>query len=169
MDIREKMVNMAQAAKAAAGVLGGVSAKNKNRVLRLMADNLNQYSRCIIQENHKVLIFSQFVKMLRIIQENLNKEQIPYSYLDGKTKKRQEQINNFQNNPDIKIFLISLKAGGTGLNLTAADYVIHVDPWWNPAVELQATDRAHRIGQLKKVFVYKLITSSTVEEKILNL
>jgi non-specific serine/threonine protein kinase len=123
----------------------------------------------ISQEGHKVLIFSQFVKMLWIIRGYLDQEHYPYAYLDGKTRKRQKQIDKFQNDPDIKIFLISLKAGGTGLNLTAADYVIHVDPWWNPAVELQATDRAHRIGQEKKVFVYKLITSTTVEEKILEL
>ena len=91
---------------------------------------------------------------------------IPYEYLTGKTKDRQKAVENFNNNPNIPIFLISLKAGGTGLNLTGADYVIHYDPWWNPAVEDQATDRAYRIGQTKKVFVYRLITKNTVEEKI---
>ena len=86
--------------------------------------------------------------------------------MTGKTKDRQAAVENFNNNPNIPIFLISLKAGGTGLNLTGADYVIHYDPWWNPAVEDQATDRAYRIGQKKKVFVYRLITKNTVEEKI---
>lgn len=120
-------------------------------------------------EGHKALIFSQFVQMLKILEDELNKKKIPYSYLDGRTRKRQERVDEFQNNPDIPFFLISLKAGGVGLNLTAADYVIHIDPWWNPAVEMQATDRTHRIGQEKPVFVYKLITRGTVEEKILEL
>ncbi len=123
----------------------------------------------IISEDHKVLIFSQFVKMLQIIKRNLDTDGIPYSYLDGSTKDRQKAVDEFQNNENVKIFLISLKAGGIGLNLTAADYVIHYDPWWNPAVEMQATDRAYRIGQTKKVFVYKLITKDTVEEKIVKL
>ena len=88
---------------------------------------------------------------------------------DGQTQDRQGRVDDFQNNPDLPFFLISLKAGGVGLNLTAADYVIHIDPWWNPAVEMQATDRTHRIGQTRPVFVYKLITRDTVEEKILLL
>ena len=120
----------------------------------------------VIQEKHRVLLFSQFVDMLDIIKGWLEREGIPYEYLTGKTKDRQAAVENFNNNPNIPIFLISLKAGGTGLNLTGADYVIHYDPWWNPAVEDQATDRAYRIGQTKKVFVYRLITKNTVEEKI---
>ena len=120
----------------------------------------------IIQEKHRVLLFSQFVDMLDIIKAWLERSGIPYEYLTGKTKDRQKAVENFNNNPNIPIFLISLKAGGTGLNLTGADYVIHYDPWWNPAVEDQATDRAYRIGQTKKVFVYRLITKNTVEEKI---
>ena len=120
----------------------------------------------IIQEGHRVLLFSQFVDMLDIIKGWLEREGIPYEYLTGKTKDRQKAVENFNNNPNIPIFLVSLKAGGTGLNLTGADYVIHYDPWWNPAVEDQATDRAYRIGQTKKVFVYRLITKNTVEEKI---
>ncbi|MCQ2744204.1 MAG: DEAD/DEAH box helicase [bacterium] len=120
----------------------------------------------IIQEKHRVLLFSQFVDMLDIIKGWLERTGIPYEYLTGKTKDREAAVNNFNNNPNIPIFLISLKAGGTGLNLTGADYVIHYDPWWNPAVEDQATDRAYRIGQTKKVFVYRLITKNTVEEKI---
>ena len=123
----------------------------------------------IIQEKHRVLLFSQFVDMLDIIKVWLEREGIPYEYLTGKTKDRQAAVENFNNNPNIPIFLISLKAGGTGLNLTGADYVIHYDPWWNPAVEDQATDRAYRIGQTKKVFVYRLITKNTVEEKIQKL
>ena len=120
-------------------------------------------------EGHKALVFSQFVSMLSLVREALDARKIPYAYLDGKTQDRQGRVDDFQNNPDLPFFLISLKAGGVGLNLTAADYVIHIDPWWNPAVEMQATDRTHRIGQTRPVFVYKLITRDTVEEKILLL
>ena len=123
----------------------------------------------IISEKHRVLLFSQFVEMLDIVKDWLERAGIPYSYLTGKTKDRQGAVEKFNNNPSIPIFLVSLKAGGTGLNLTGADYVIHYDPWWNPAVEDQATDRAYRIGQTKKVFVYRLITKNTVEEKIQKL
>ena len=122
----------------------------------------------IISEGHRVLLFSQFVNMLDLIKDWLEREGIDYEYLTGKTKDRQAAVERF-NNSNIPIFLISLKAGGTGLNLTGADYVIHYDPWWNPAVEDQATDRAYRIGQTKKVFVYRLITKNTVEEKIQKL
>jgi len=120
-------------------------------------------------EGHKALIFSQFVNMLGLVREILDADKVPYMYLDGSTRNRQERVDTFQSDPKIPFFLISLKAGGVGLNLTAADYVIHIDPWWNPAVERQATDRTHRIGQDKPVFVYKLITRGTVEEKILEL
>ena len=120
-------------------------------------------------EGHKALVFSQFVQMLQLVRAELDRRKIPYVYLDGRTRKRQQRVDQFQNDPGIPFFLISLKAGGVGLNLTAADYVIHIDPWWNPAVEMQATDRTHRIGQDKPVFVYKLITRDSVEEKILKL
>ncbi len=120
-------------------------------------------------EGHKALVFSQFVQMLKIVREALDARGIRYAYLDGSVKDRQERVDTFQNDSDLPFFLISLKAGGVGLNLTAADYVIHIDPWWNPAVEMQATDRAHRIGQQKPVFVHKLIAQDTVEEKILTL
>ena len=120
-------------------------------------------------EGHKALVFSQFVQMLHLVREALDERGIPYAYLDGSTRNRQEQVDRFQNDPNIPFFLISLKAGGVGLNLTAADYVIHIDPWWNPAVERQASDRTHRIGQDKPVFVFKLITRESVEEKILQL
>lgn len=123
----------------------------------------------IIDEGHRVLVFSQFVQMLHIIRSWLQLNEIPFCYLDGTSKDRFDQVDRFNNTPEIPIFLISLKAGGTGLNLTSADYVIHYDPWWNPAVEAQATDRTHRIGQTKQVFSYKLICQNTVEEKILQL
>jgi len=122
----------------------------------------------MIEEGRRVLLFSQFTSMLRLIEEAVNREHIAYVKLTGQTKDRQTPIESFQNE-EAPLFLISLKAGGVGLNLTAADTVIHFDPWWNPAAETQATDRAHRIGQDKAVFVYKLITEGTVEEKILEL
>ncbi len=120
-------------------------------------------------EGHKALIFSQFVETLKLVRTELDRLGMRYTYLDGKTRDRQATVDEFQNNDAIPVFLISLKAGGVGLNLTAADYVIHLDPWWNPAVEMQASDRAHRIGQDKPVFVYKIIARGTVEEKILEL
>lgn len=123
----------------------------------------------ILAEKHKVLIFSQFVKMLTVIRSYFDRAGIRYEYLDGRTRDRKSCVQRFQNDAACRVFLISLRAGGTGLNLTAADYVIHYDPWWNPAVEAQATDRSHRIGQEKRVFVYKMITRGTVEEKILQL
>jgi SNF2 family DNA or RNA helicase len=132
-------------------------------------DDVIQKLDTILEEGHKVLIFSQFVKHLDLFREHLNKESRSYAYLDGSTHDRQAQVELFQNNPNIQIFLISLKAGGLGLNLTAADYVFILDPWWNPAIEAQAVDRAHRIGQVNTVFTYKFITKNTVEEKILAL
>jgi superfamily II DNA or RNA helicase len=118
---------------------------------------------------HKVLVFSQFVSMLKLIRTALDEDRVRYEYLDGSTTDRPERIERFQSDPTIPVFLISLKAGGTGLNLTAADTVIHFDPWWNPAVEDQASDRAHRIGQKKVVTVYRLVAAGTIEEKILEL
>ena len=122
-----------------------------------------------VSEKHKILIFSQFVKHLSILRACLDENQIKYAYLDGSTKDRQEQVELFQNNEEIQVFLLSLKAGGLGLNLTAADYVFILDPWWNPAIEAQAVDRAHRIGQKNTVMTYKFISKNTVEEKILSL
>ena len=118
---------------------------------------------------HRVLIFSQFVSMLKLIGGQLDSRTVGYAYLDGSTRNRQAEVDRFQRDDGPPVFLISLKAGGTGLNLTAADTVIHFDPWWNPAVQAQATDRAHRIGQDQVVTSYQLITRDTVEEKILNL
>lgn len=118
---------------------------------------------------HRVLIFSQFVSMLKLVRDALEEDNIKYEYLDGSTLDRSERVDHFQSDPECTAFLISLKAGGSGLNLTAADTVIHFDPWWNPAVEDQASDRAHRIGQNKIVTVYRLVAAGTIEEKILQL
>jgi superfamily II DNA or RNA helicase len=123
----------------------------------------------VLDEGHKVLVFSQFTSMLAIVRERLDAQNLPYEYLDGKTRDRQQRVERFQNDPACKLFLISLKAGGLGLNLTAAEYVFLLDPWWNPAVEAQAIDRAHRIGQTRRVFAYRLIAKDTVEEKVLQL
>ena len=121
-----------------------------------------------LEGGHRVLVFSQFVEMLQLIVPQLAAKQIDFCYLDGQTRNRADVVKRFQTK-EVPVFLISLKAGGVGLNLTGADTVIHVDPWWNPAVEAQATDRAHRIGQDRVVTSYKLITRNTVEEKILSL
>ncbi len=122
-----------------------------------------------IEEGHKVLVFSQFTSFLAILRAQLEREGIVHEYLDGKTKNRQACVERFQTDANCKLFLVSLKAGGVGLNLTAAEYVFLLDPWWNPAVESQAIDRAHRIGQTRKVFAYRLIARDTVEEKVLAL
>lgn len=122
-----------------------------------------------IDGGHRVLVFSQFVEMLNHIRAALDEDDVEYEYLDGSTRDRIERVDRFNEDETVPVFLISLKAGGTGLNLTGADTVVHFDPWWNPAVEDQATDRAHRIGQTKNVNVYKLIAEGTVEEKILQL
>ncbi|MGN0854141.1 MAG: SNF2-related protein [Kiritimatiellia bacterium] len=122
-----------------------------------------------VDGGHKILVFSQFVKMLQVIAGELQEEGIPFCYLDGATQDRLGECHRFNRDPKIPVFLISLMAGGTGLNLTGADMVIHYDPWWNPAVEDQATDRAHRIGQKKTVYVMKMIASGSIEEKVLAL
>jgi SNF2 family DNA or RNA helicase len=123
----------------------------------------------VIAEGHKILVFSSFVKHLDLYAEELRKKRIPFAMLTGASTNREKIVNSFQNDPSNKIFLISLKAGGVGLNLTAADYVFILDPWWNPASEMQALNRAHRIGQHKSVFVYRYITSNSIEEKIVRL
>ncbi len=122
-----------------------------------------------IAPNHKVLVFSQFIGMLDLVKRRLQANHISHLYLDGQTKDRQSLVNTFQNTDTARVFLMSLKAGGVGLNLTAAEYVFLIDPWWNPAVEQQAIDRTHRIGQENKVFAYKMICKNTIEEKILQL
>jgi superfamily II DNA or RNA helicase len=123
----------------------------------------------VIAEQHKALVFSQFTSLLSILKAKLDDEGIAYEYLDGKTRDRESRVRRFQEDRGCPLFLISLKAGGVGLNLTAADYVFLLDPWWNPAAETQAIDRSHRIGQTRRVFAYRLITKDTVEEKVLEL
>jgi SNF2 family DNA or RNA helicase len=139
----------------------GTSAK-----LELLVETLEE----LREEGHRALVFSQFTTYLALIRQALDAAGITYEYLDGSTpaKARQERVDAFQAGKS-DAFLISLKAGGTGLNLTAADYVIHMDPWWNPAVEDQATDRAHRIGQTRPVMVYRIVARGTIEEQILDL
>jgi superfamily II DNA or RNA helicase len=133
--------------------------------LQLFSELLDE----VIDGGHRVLVFSQFTSMLRLLRDQLTEQEVSYCYLDGSTANRGEVVQRFQSDASIPVFLISLKAGGVGLNLTGADTVIHFDPWWNPAVEDQATDRAHRIGQTRVVTSYKLIARGTVEEKIVNL
>jgi SNF2 family DNA or RNA helicase len=123
----------------------------------------------VIEEGHKALVFSQFTSLLAIVRSRLDRACISYAYLDGRTRDRKARVERFQNDPGTRLFLISLKAGGLGLNLTAAEYVYLLDPWWNPAVESQAIDRAHRIGQTRQVFAYRLIAQDTVEEKVVEL
>jgi SNF2 family DNA or RNA helicase len=123
----------------------------------------------VLDGGHKALVFSQFTSLLSIVRARLDANGTTYEYLDGATNNRQACVHRFQNDPDCRLFLISLKAGGLGLNLTAAGYVFLLDPWWNPAVEAQAVDRAHRIGQTRQVFAYRLIARDTVEEKVLEL
>jgi SNF2 family DNA or RNA helicase len=132
--------------------------------LEWLIENLQQ----LAEEGRRTLVFSQFTSMIALIKPELQRAGIEYVELVGDTVDRATPVRRFQAG-EVPVFLISLRAGGTGLNLTAADTVIHYDPWWNPAVERQATDRAHRIGQDKPVFVYKLIAAGTVEEKILDL
>ncbi len=162
--IFEGLLRLRQAAcfpaQASPSLKGVPSAK-----LELLAGTLTE----IIAEGHRVLVFSQFVQSLQSIAAAMDGSQVRYSYLDGSTRNRQDIIDEFQSDPGIPLFLLSLKAGGLGINLTAADYVVLFDPWWNPAVERQAVDRSHRIGQAKHVFVYRLITRDSIEERILAL
>ncbi|MEI9908744.1 MAG: helicase-related protein [Bacteroidota bacterium] len=134
---------------------------------------LDELSREIVENigDHKALVFSQFLGMLALIRAKLEELGIKYEYFDGSTSApdREKAIQSFQNDHEVRVFLISLKAGGVGLNLTAADYVYIVDPWWNPAVEQQAIDRTHRIGQTKNIFAYRMICKDTIEDKILQL
>jgi SNF2 family DNA or RNA helicase len=139
----------------------------------LPSSKLDQFATLLdelLQNNHKALVFSQFVKHLKLIREHLDQAGISYQYLDGSTSmaQRKERVDAFQAGEG-DVFLISLKAGGSGLNLTEADYVVHMDPWWNPAVEDQASDRAHRIGQTRPVTVYRLVAENTIEQKIIKL
>ncbi len=143
----------------------GLNAKAPSAKLDLFMELVDE----AVDGGHRILVFSQFVSMLSILRKELEDRGYSYCYLDGSTKNRMEVVHQFNSSRDIPLFLISLKAGGTGLNLTGADMVIHFDPWWNPAVEQQATDRAYRIGQKNTVYSMKLITTGTVEEKVLAL
>jgi len=139
--------------------------KDSSAKMDVLIDHLEE----VVAEGHKALVFSQFTSLLSLVKDRLEESALVYEYLDGQTRDRQQRVERFQNDPDCSLFLISLKAGGLGLNLTAAEYVFLLDPWWNPAVEAQAVDRAHRIGQTHQVFAYRLIARDTVEEKILEL
>ena len=130
---------------------------------------LLRHLREVLAEGHKALVFSQFTSFLALLRQRLDRLATRYEYLDGRTRDREAPVQRFQTDPDCRLFLISLKAGGFGLNLTAADYVFLLDPWWNPAVEAQAIDRTHRIGQQRPVFAYRLVARGTVEEKIVEL
>lgn len=146
---------------------------NEDEVFENHSIKIEELSRELTEDisNHKALVFSQFLGMLGLIRRKLDELGIKYEYFDGSTSApdREKAIQNFQNNDEVRVFLISLKAGGVGLNLTAADYVYIVDPWWNPAVEQQAIDRTHRIGQTKNIFAYRMICKDTIEDKIIKL
>ena len=131
-------------------------------------DGLMDMLEDIVADGHRVLVFSQFTRFLTLARQRIDQAGIGYCYLDGRTRKRDDVISDFRTGT-APVFLISLKAGGFGLNLTEADYCIILDPWWNPAVEAQAVDRTHRIGQTKKVMVYRLVAKDTLEEKVMAL
>lgn len=164
IDVLEALLRLRQAA-CHQGLLDEKKRASSSAKFELLLEQIE----AVIQDGHKALVFSQFTTLLALLKTQLVKRNIAFEYLDGQTKDRQERVESFQRNDDIKLFLLSLKAGGVGLNLTAADYVFILDPWWNPAAEDQAIDRTHRIGQTKKVFAYKIIAKDTVEEKILEL
>jgi SNF2 family DNA or RNA helicase len=164
IQILEALLRLRQAA-IHPGLIDKTRAAESSAKLDLLLPQLAE----VTDEGHKALVFSQFTGMLAILKKKLDAAKICYEYLDGKTRDRQERVERFQSDPKCKLFLISLKAGGLGLNLTGADYVFLLDPWWNPAVEAQAIDRTHRIGQTRQVFAFRLIAKGTVEEKVLAL
>ena len=164
IQILEALLRLRQTACHPSLVTGGIGDEPSAK-LDILMPRLSE----VMEEGHKALVFSQFTSFLAIVRRRLEIEGVEYEYLDGKTRRRDLAVERFQNDPKCKLFLISLKAGGQGLNLTAAEYVFLLDPWWNPAVEAQAIDRAHRIGQARRVFAYRLITRDTVEEKVLAL
>jgi SNF2 family DNA or RNA helicase len=164
MQVLEALLRLRQAA-CHPGLIDSKRVDEPSAKLEVLMEQLAE----IREEGHKALVFSQFTSLLSIVRRRLDAEKVRYEYLDGATTNRQAHVETFQNDPDCGLFLISLKAGGLGLNLTAAEYVFLLDPWWNPAVEAQAVDRAHRIGQTRPVFAYRLIARDTVEEKVLQL
>jgi superfamily II DNA or RNA helicase len=165
IQILEALLRLRQTACHPALFAGSVDDVTPNAKLDVLLPRLGE----VTEEGHKAIVFSQFTSFLSIIRKRLDHQGVVYEYLDGKTRNRGLAVERFQSDPDCKLFLISLRAGGQGLNLTAAEYVFLLDPWWNPAVEAQAIDRAHRIGQTNRVFAYRLITRDTVEEKVLEL
>ena len=164
LHILEALLRLRQAA-CHPGLIDDEYAKHSSGKFKALLSMLNE----VEDEGHKVLIFSQFTSLLALLRKELDGQGKVYEYLDGKTTNREGRVAHFQNDPNVKFFLISLKAGGVGLNLTAADYVFILDPWWNPAVEAQAIDRAHRIGQDKKVFAYRFVSGESIEERIADL
>ncbi len=164
IQVLEALLRLRQAA-CHPGLLDTERVAELSSKLELLLEQLTE----VLQEGHKALVFSQFTRLLQIVRTHLDARGITYEYLDGKTRDRGARVARFQNDPQCPLFLISLKAGGLGLNLTSADYVFILDPWWNPAAEAQAVDRAHRIGQTRRLFAYRLIARDTVEEKILEL
>ena len=164
LQILEALLRLRQAA-CHPGLVSPARQSDPSSKLDLLMENL----RAVVDEGHKALVFSQFTSLLALLRPILTNAKMPFEYLDGRTRDRATPVARFQEDPACPIFLVSLKAGGIGLNLTAADYVFLLDPWWNPAVEAQAIDRTHRIGQTKEVFAYRLIAEDTVEEKVLAL
>jgi SNF2 family DNA or RNA helicase len=164
MQVLEALLRLRQAA-CHPGLIDKTRANESSAKLDALVEQLED----VLAEGHKVLVFSQFTSFLALLRTRLDESKTTYEYLDGKTRDRQAKVERFQTDESCKLFLISLKAGGVGLNLTAADYVFLLDPWWNPAVEAQAIDRTHRIGQTRRVFAYRLIARDTVEEKVLKL
>jgi len=164
IQVLEALLRLRQAA-CHPGLIDSKRAGENSAKLDVLLDQLRE----VRDEGHKALVFSQFTSLLKILRNRLDGEGIHYEYLDGATRDRQTPVERFQNGGEPGLFLVSLKAGGLGLNLTAAEYVFLLDPWWNPAVEAQAVDRAHRIGQTRRVFAYRLIARDTVEEKVLEL
>jgi len=164
LHILEALLRMRQAA-CHPGLLSDKYAKMASGKIRALVSMLSE----VEDEGHKVLIFSQFTSLLAIVRDEMDQAGKSYEYLDGRTRDREARVDRFQNDKKCRFFLISLKAGGLGLNLTAADYVFILDPWWNPAVETQAIDRAHRIGQDKTVFAYRLVSRDSIEERIADL
>ncbi len=164
LQILEALLRLRQAA-CHPGLVTAARKSEPSSKLDLLLENLRE----VVDEGHKALVFSQFTSLLALVRPMLDKANITYEYLDGRTRDRGTRVTRFQEDPSCPVFLVSLKAGGVGLNLTAADYVFLLDPWWNPAVEAQAIDRTHRIGQTKEVFAYRLIAEDTVEEKVVAL
>jgi SNF2 family DNA or RNA helicase len=164
IQVLEALLRLRQAA-CHPGLLDSKRSGDSSAKLDVLLEQLRE----VLDEGHKALVFSQFTSLLKILRARLNQDGMLYEYLDGATRDRQTRVERFQNDKDCRLFLVSLKAGGLGLNLTAAEYVFILDPWWNPAVEAQAVDRAHRIGQTRPVFTYRLIARDTVEEKVLEL